>query len=405
MDQRANEPLVSVVTPVYNGADYLRECIDSLLNQTYQNWEYTIVDNCSTDATHDIAAEYAARDPRIRVHRNPSFVGVCLNHNNAMRQVSPQSKYCKILAADDWLFPECLEKMVALAEQHPSVGLIGAYTLCDRDVMPVGLPHPSTVVPGHELCRKFVLKSIGQPFGLPTSSNMFRSDLVRARQPFYSEADESSMAFDQEACLDVLAEHDFGFVHQVLTFMRVHDETLSSTHANRVNTYLYANLSEAQKYGPLYLSPEELAGRIKVCLHNYYSLSRQAGIQPSRQGLLDLSPREAGRSRPPPESSKTAGLRAPGGLVIRDGLRAHAPQAFDRIGVRRPGSSRDISDLAGGMEHEPHRVFVRDRVRQPDGIPPELLESARIQHLAMNCNIREGWGFASVKKASSNQTH
>jgi len=271
MDQRAIDPLVSVVTPVYNGADYLRECIDSLLNQTYQNWEYTIVDNCSTDATHDIATEYAVRDPRIRVHRNPSFVGVCVNHNNAMRRVSPQSKYTKILAADDWLFPECLEKMVALAEQHPSVGLVGAYTLCDRDVMPVGLPHPSTVVPGRELCRKWILKSIGQPFGLPTSSNMFRSDVVRARQPFYSEAEESSMAFDQEACIDVLAEHDFGFVHQVLTFVRVHDETLSSTHANRVNTYLYANLFEAQKYGPLYLSPEELAGRIKECLHDYYT--------------------------------------------------------------------------------------------------------------------------------------
>jgi len=53
--------------------------------------------------------------------------------------------------------------------------------------------------------------------------------------------------------------------------VRVHDEALSATYANRMNTYLYANLFEAQKYGPLYLTPEELAGQIKQCPRNYYT--------------------------------------------------------------------------------------------------------------------------------------
>src|SRR5919109_2101835 len=91
------EPLVSVVTPVYNGESHLRECIESVLAQTYQNWDYTIVNNCSTDGTLDIAMEYAARDPRIRIHNNDAFVRVTENHNIAFRQVSPASTYCKLV--------------------------------------------------------------------------------------------------------------------------------------------------------------------------------------------------------------------------------------------------------------------------------------------------------------------
>src|ERR1041385_635284 len=116
------EPLVSVVTPVYNGEGYLRECIESVLAQTYTNWDYTIVNNRSTDRTLEIAQEYAARDARIRVVTNEAFVRVIANYNNAFRQISPHSKYCKVVASDDSLLPECLERMVRLAEERPTVG-------------------------------------------------------------------------------------------------------------------------------------------------------------------------------------------------------------------------------------------------------------------------------------------
>src|SRR5512132_1578633 len=116
----AHTSLVSVVTPAYNEERYLRECIESVLAQTYTHWDYTIVNNCSTDRTLEIAQEYAARDPRIRIHNNETFVPVIANHNIAFRNISPQSKYCKVVGADDWLYPECLEKMVGLAERHPN---------------------------------------------------------------------------------------------------------------------------------------------------------------------------------------------------------------------------------------------------------------------------------------------
>src|SRR5262245_58350941 len=114
-----NRPLVSIVTPVYNEAEYLTECIESVLEQTYDNWDYTIIDNRSTDGSLEIARRYAAKDSRIRVWENQAFVPVIQNHNVAYRKISGASKYCKVVLADDWLFPECLERMVTAAEADP----------------------------------------------------------------------------------------------------------------------------------------------------------------------------------------------------------------------------------------------------------------------------------------------
>ena len=77
------EPLVSVLTPVYNGEAYLTECIESVLSQTYQNFEYLIVNNNSTDGTLQIAQHYASLDKRIRIHSNDELLDVISNHNRA----------------------------------------------------------------------------------------------------------------------------------------------------------------------------------------------------------------------------------------------------------------------------------------------------------------------------------
>ena len=86
------QPLVSVLTAVYNGEAYLAECIESVLAQTYTNWEYIINDNCSNDGTPEIVRQYAGRHSRIRVFRNDKFVPVMENHNIALTRISPQSK-------------------------------------------------------------------------------------------------------------------------------------------------------------------------------------------------------------------------------------------------------------------------------------------------------------------------
>jgi len=258
------EPLVSIVTPVYNGEQYLSECIESVLSQTYTHWDYVIVNNCSTDRTPDIAREYAARDARIRIHSNETFLRVIENYNMAVRQASTQSKYCKVVAADDWLFPECIEKMVRLAEDHPTVAIVGAYGLDGTRIQWTGLPYPSTVVPGREACRALLL---GGPyvFGTPTTL-LYTSEIVRSRHSFYN---ESNLHADAEACLEFLEHYDFGFVHQVLTFQRKREESLTS-HSVKLQTYLPNKLYDLVTYGPKYLGDAELKERIRFRLQAYY---------------------------------------------------------------------------------------------------------------------------------------
>jgi glycosyltransferase involved in cell wall biosynthesis len=243
------KPIVCLVTPVYNTEKYVAECIESVLAQTYENWQYLIVNNRSTDRTLDIAESYARRNSRITIHTNQEFLSLMKNWNHAMRQVLPASKYCKIVHADDWLFPECIERMVEVAEAHPSAGIVGAYRLDEDKVNLDGLPAKTTFFDGREICRGQLL---GRPylFGSPTSL-LFRSDVVRSRDPFY---DETSLQADKEACFDILKTYDFGFVHQVLTYTRRHNESITSF-AHRVNTQKKA--PTLVKYGAFFLSPQE----------------------------------------------------------------------------------------------------------------------------------------------------
>ncbi|MCI0557380.1 MAG: glycosyltransferase family 2 protein [Nitrososphaera sp.] len=252
----------------------MSECIESVLAQTYSNWDFTIVDNCSTDRTLEIACEYADKDPRIRIQRNESFVRVIENYNNAFRKISSESKYCKPLAADDMLLPECIEKMVQVAEENPRVAIVGAYGLYSRAEMGVygrGIPYPVSVVSGPELCRAYLLGKPPSVFGAATFS-LFRSDIIRSRHPFYN---EDNLHADSEICLALLEHYDFGFVQQILTLMRVEEGSLTSF-SQRVNTNLAYRLYALVEYGPKYLTEAMLSERIDAHLQYYYRyLGRQ----------------------------------------------------------------------------------------------------------------------------------
>jgi len=263
----SEQPLVGVLTPVYNGADFLVQCIESVLGQTYKNYEYIIVNNCSTDRSLEVALDYAKKDERIRVHNNQDFVGVIENHNIAFGLISPAAKYCKVVSADDFLFPDYLSRTIAVAEANPCVGIIGSYQLSGAYIRWQGFDYPGAVIPGRELCRRIFLgndPTFG--FGTPTSLT-YRADLVRKSKAFYP---NPSPHADTSACFKCLSECDFGFVHQVMSYERKHDATQSSASA-RLERYASAYLNDLQQYGPSYLDQAELDRLIEKALRQYYN--------------------------------------------------------------------------------------------------------------------------------------
>ena len=268
MSEQRN-PLVTVVTPVYNGEAHLRECIESVLAQTYQNWEYIILNNASTDGTLDIAEEYRRQDSRIRVYSNETLLPIIANHNKAFGLMSGESRYCKVVSADDWLFPECLEKMVGLADENPSIGIVGSYQLSGGDgiwyVRNDGLPYSQTVVSGREICRAHMLGSL-RVLGNPTSV-MYRADLVRNADKFYPNPTAEA---DTSACLKHLRYADFGFVHQVLSHERIHKRRMTTV-SLETNAYVSAAISDCQQYGGWYLTRQEREARINELVGRYYA--------------------------------------------------------------------------------------------------------------------------------------
>jgi glycosyltransferase involved in cell wall biosynthesis len=274
----APQPLVSIVTPVYNEEECLAECIESVLAQSYQNWDYTIINNCSTDRSLEIARRYAAKDSRIRIHENERFLEMLANHNVAVRQISLASKYCKVVLGDDWIFPDCLEKMVAVAEAYPSIGVVSAYERCGPQVRLTGLPKGEKLVDGREACRQFLLGTL-LLFGSQTSV-LYRADLVRSRNPFYVETDRYA---DFESCFALLRRSDLGFVHQVLTFSRPRAQSIGAITAD-IGAHYGSMLGLLFTYGRECLTSEDFETCLDRHLSEYYRfLGRRLWVERDRE--------------------------------------------------------------------------------------------------------------------------
>ena len=117
------QPLVSIVMPVYNAGLFLREALDSVLAQTYQNFELICVDDGSKDNSLSILRQYAACDKRIKVYQNRKNKGVSKTANLAISKI--KGDYLARMDADDVMLTARLEKQVSYLQKHPGVVVLG----------------------------------------------------------------------------------------------------------------------------------------------------------------------------------------------------------------------------------------------------------------------------------------
>ena len=129
------ENLVSVIMPSWNTAKFIAESIQSVLAQTYTNWELLIVDDCSSDNADEVVASFP--DDRIRYFKNEKNMGAALTRNRAIREA--RGEWIAFLDSDDLWEPEKLEKQIAFMKDNGYVFSYHEYVKIDEESMPLGI--------------------------------------------------------------------------------------------------------------------------------------------------------------------------------------------------------------------------------------------------------------------------
>ncbi len=208
----SRKPLVSICTPVYNGEKYLEDCIKGVLNQTYENFEYIIVDNASTDNTPLVIEKYRKKDSRIRVYRNEKTVCMEDNFNICASYCSDNSKWIKYALGDDYLFPDCVEKMVQIGETDEQIGIVSAYRIAGNLVTNTGLSIELNVFDGAEILKPQIMRKLHVASSSPNTV-LYKRTVFNELKGFNNKYEHS----DTDLAFRLLDKYKLGFVHYVLT--------------------------------------------------------------------------------------------------------------------------------------------------------------------------------------------
>ena len=127
--------LVSIIMPSWNTERFIAETIQSVIDQTYQNWELLIVDDCSTDNTDEVVASF--KDDRIKYFHNEKNSGAALTRNRAMREA--KGEWIAFLDSDDLWMPEKLEKQIAFMKENGYTLSFTEYEKIDEDSKPLNI--------------------------------------------------------------------------------------------------------------------------------------------------------------------------------------------------------------------------------------------------------------------------
>ena len=229
MGGSTSQPLVAVVTPVHNGAEFLGSCIESVIAQEYDNWRHVVVDNASTDGSLSIARRLAEGDDRIEVVAEHDFVPLLSNWNRALAHLPTDAVYIKHLSVDDHLRPACLRAMVETAEQHPGVGIVTSAFAIGSHRLPRGAPDRMTVLPGLDVARGALTQGVdflAQPSVLllrreaaPSLPNLYP---VAGFPPGHS-AVPAPAPGDKAGYLDTLERWDVAYLPEVLSEIAARD--------------------------------------------------------------------------------------------------------------------------------------------------------------------------------------
>ncbi len=210
-----NEPLISVCIPVYNREMYIADAIDSVLKQSYQNFEIIIVDDGSTDQTFSILRKI--KDARIRIYQNGENKGVVYSRNLCLN--TAHGKYIATLDSDDLWMPDKLQKQVEFLESQPNYGVCGTWGLRRKPGQPDDIWSMASTDAEIRTCMLWRCPIIH-------SSMMIRRTVLQDHNIWYDEAYANSE--DYELIRRMLSFTNIHCFDEPLVVYHLHDNQISS---------------------------------------------------------------------------------------------------------------------------------------------------------------------------------
>ena len=237
-------PQITVAMPVYNGEGYVHLAIQSVLDQTYSDFELLIVDNCSTDGTLEVIKAFS--DPRIRLHVNSSNLGMVGNWNRSVELAT--GEYIKFLSHDDLLDTTCLEEQIAgfMRHKQENIGIVTCKKkIINKDgkkVMPgFGLRGQSRTISGSVAIRKSIRSGrniIGEP-----SVVLINTSVLKASGPF----ELPEFTPDIKMWFKILRKNDLYFINKTLASYRISEQSTSSSVSKSQGAQFVALINEMMK--------------------------------------------------------------------------------------------------------------------------------------------------------------
>jgi glycosyltransferase involved in cell wall biosynthesis len=227
-------PKVSVCIPTYNSEYFLPEAIQSVLKQSFTDYELIVIDNCSADNTQELMQNYINADPRICYLRNSDNKGMVKNWNLCLEKA--KGEYIKFLFADDLLASEdAIKEMVSVLDRNPSVSLVASsrriIDSSSKEIDTWKYAENDIITAGFKVIKQCLLKNkncIGEP-----SSVMFRK--CQASRGF---DEKYRQLVDQEMWFHLLEQGEFAYLSEPLCAFRVHSQQQTNVNA-KSNASLY----------------------------------------------------------------------------------------------------------------------------------------------------------------------
>lgn len=243
MTKNTTLPRISILIPVFNRKDYIAECIQSALDQTYTDFEVVVVDNASDDGTWEICQRFAAVDQRVRVFRNFKNIGPVRNWKRCAEEA--KGGLSKILFSDDCLEPDCLHEMVP-GMADPRVALVYCATYvgiskgCQQKIYLE--PSLSTTITSTQFVNKILRgEAPFSPGAILLRTKDLRKNLhvnipTAMPQPF------EQHGAGPDVIISLLTADDYthvGFIDKPLLFFRLHNDSFTVKNDNNLVTYGY----------------------------------------------------------------------------------------------------------------------------------------------------------------------